>query len=133
MLNPTPIIIVLCPVTIYRPETQTNELKLTLANSSLLSLKCNVCLSFVIKMKKQKWQNSHKNCILVTLTSFAPYAIEKGSSTLNGASTKPSFLWILNVNMNYSSNKTKAHFNSFKFDFSTAVAWRLKPSRATAV
>ena len=33
-------------------ETQTNKLKLTLANSSLLSLKCHVSLSFVIKMRK---------------------------------------------------------------------------------
>ena len=46
--------------------------------------------------------------------------------------------------MNYSSNKTKAHFkrratavpnsiDRIKFDFSMAVARRLKPSRATAV
>ena len=44
-------------VTIYRPETQTKKLKLTLANSTLLSdfchfKKCHVCLSFVIKMRK---------------------------------------------------------------------------------
>ena len=43
-------------VTIYRPETQTDKLKLTLANSSLFSdffsLECHVCLSFFIKMTK---------------------------------------------------------------------------------
>ena len=60
-------------VTIYRPETQTNKLKLTLANSSLLSdfrhfKKCHVCLSFVIKMRKmaklrQKLQISHSDVI----------------------------------------------------------------------
>ena len=48
--------IVLRAVTIYRPETQTDNLKLTLANSSLFSdffsLECHVCLSFVIKMRK---------------------------------------------------------------------------------
>ena len=48
--------IVLRAVTIYRPETQTDNLKLTFANSSLfsdfLSLECHVCLSFVIKMRK---------------------------------------------------------------------------------
>ena len=62
----------LCTVTIYRPETQTNKLKLTLANSSLLSLKCHVCLSFVIKMGKmtklrQKLQMSHFDVIRTTL------------------------------------------------------------------
>ena len=48
--------IALRAVTIYRPETQTDKLKLTLANSSLFSdffsLECHVCLSFVIKMRK---------------------------------------------------------------------------------
>ena len=42
--------------TINRPEPETNKMKLTLANSSLLfdflSLKCYVCLSFVIKIRK---------------------------------------------------------------------------------
>ena len=42
--------------TIYRPETQTDKLKLTLANSSLFSdffsLECHICLSFFIKMRK---------------------------------------------------------------------------------
>ena len=60
-------------VTIYRPETQTNKLNLTLANSPLLSdfchfKKCHVCLSFVIKMRKmaklrQKLQISHSDVI----------------------------------------------------------------------
>ena len=49
-------LIALRAITINRPETQTNKLKLTLANSSLLSdfllLTCHVCLSFVIKMRK---------------------------------------------------------------------------------
>ena len=53
-------------VTIYRPETQTNKLKLTLRNSSLLI--CHVCLS--LSLKWEKWQNSDKNCKIVTLTSF---------------------------------------------------------------
>ena len=53
-------------VTIYRPETQTNKLKLTLRNSSLLI--CHVCLS--LPLKWEKWQNSDKNCKIVTLTSF---------------------------------------------------------------
>ena len=48
--------IVLRAVIIYRPETQTDNLKLTLANSSLFSdffsLECHVCLSFVIKIRK---------------------------------------------------------------------------------
>ena len=39
----------------------------------LLSLKCNVCLS--LSLKWEKWQNSDKHCKLVTLTSFARYAI----------------------------------------------------------
>ena len=50
-------------VTIYRPKTQTNKLKLTLRNSSLLIF--HVCLSLSLK-----WQNSDKNCKIVTLTSF---------------------------------------------------------------
>ena len=53
-------------VTIYRPETQTNKLKLTLRNS-LLSI-CHVCLS--LSLKWEKWQNSDKNCKIVTLASF---------------------------------------------------------------
>ena len=53
-------------VTIYRPETQTNKLKLTLRNSTLLI--CHVCLS--LPLKWEKWQNSDKNCKIVTLTSF---------------------------------------------------------------
>ena len=57
---------VLRTVTIYRPETQTNKLKLTLRNS-LLSI-CHVCLS--LSLKWEKWQNSDKNCKIVTLTSF---------------------------------------------------------------
>ena len=48
--------IALRAVTIFRPETQKDKLKLTLANSSLFSdffsLECHVCLSFVIKMRK---------------------------------------------------------------------------------
>ena len=39
----------------------------------LLSLKCNVCLP--LSLKWEKWQNSDKHCKLVTLTSFARYAI----------------------------------------------------------
>ena len=59
-------------VTIYRPVTQKNKLKLTVANSSLLSefcfLKRPVCLSFVIKMTqmtklRQKLQISHFDVI----------------------------------------------------------------------
>ena len=53
-------------VTIYRPKTQTNKLKLTLRNSSLLIF--HVCLS--LSLKWEKWQNSDKNCKIVTLTSF---------------------------------------------------------------
>ena len=53
-------------VTIYRPEMQTNKLKLTLRNSSLLI--CHVCLS--LPLKWEKWRNSDKNCKIVTLTSF---------------------------------------------------------------
>ena len=53
-------------VTIYRPETQTNKLKLTLRNS-LLSI-CHVCLS--LSLKWEKWQNSDKSCKIVTLASF---------------------------------------------------------------
>ena len=47
--------IALRAVTIYRPEIQTDNLKLTLANSSLFSdffsLEFHVCLSFYIKMR----------------------------------------------------------------------------------
>ena len=70
-------IIVLRAVTIYRPETQTNKLKLTLANSSLLSDVChlNVVLVRLLSLKWEKWQNSDKSCKLVTLTSSARYAI----------------------------------------------------------
>ena len=53
-------------VTIYRPKTQTNKLKLTLRTSSLLIF--HVCLS--LSLKWEKWQNSDKNCKIVTLTSF---------------------------------------------------------------
>ena len=68
--------IVLRAVTIYRPETQTNKLKLTLANSSLSDF-CHLNVMFIclLSLKWEKWQNSHKNCKLVTLTSSARYAI----------------------------------------------------------
>ena len=69
--------IVLRAVTIYRPETQTNKLKLALANSSLLSDFCHLNVMFIclLSLKWEKWQNSDKNCKLVTLTSCARYAI----------------------------------------------------------
>ena len=67
-------IIVLRAVTIYRPDTQTNKLKLTLANSSLLSDFChlNVMLVCLLSLELEKWQNSDKNCKLVTLMSSHP-------------------------------------------------------------
>ena len=64
--------IVLHAVTIYRRGTQTYKLKLTLANFLsfvwLLSFKCHVYLSSVIKMRKmtklgQKLQISHSDVI----------------------------------------------------------------------
>ena len=54
-------------LTIYRPETQSNKLKLTLANSSLVS-------DFVIKMRKMT------KLKLVTRMSFACYAIETSTN-----------------------------------------------------
>ena len=64
-------------VTIYRPKPQANKLKLTLANSSLLSDFCHYNVMFVrlLSLKGEKWQNSDKNCKLVTMTSFTRYAI----------------------------------------------------------
>ena len=69
--------IVLRGVTIYRQETQANKLKLTLANSSLLSDFCHLNVMFIclLSSKWGKWQNSDKNYKLVTLTSSARYAI----------------------------------------------------------
>ena len=66
-------LIALRAVIIYRPETQTNKLKLTLANSSLLSVFCHYNVMFVclLSLKWEKWQNSDKNGKLVTLASFA--------------------------------------------------------------
>ena len=63
--------IALQAVTIYRPETQTNKLKLIFSEF----------LTFVwlLSLKWEKWQNSDKNCKSVTLTSFARYAIETQS------------------------------------------------------
>ena len=74
-------LIALRAITINRPETQTNKLKLTLANSSLLSfflLKCHVCLSFVIKMRKmtklrQKIANWLLEVIRVLRYSHSPF------------------------------------------------------------
>ena len=70
-------IIVLRAVTICRPETRTNKLKLTLANSSLLPDFChlNVMLVCLLSLELEKWQNSDKHCKLVTLTSSTSYAI----------------------------------------------------------
>ena len=64
-------------VTMYRPETQTNKLKLILANSSLLSDFCHLNVMFVclLLLRWEKWQNSDKNSKLVTVTSSARYAI----------------------------------------------------------
>ena len=55
-------------VTTYRPETQTNKLKLIFSEF----------LTFVwlLSLKWGKWQKSDKNCKSVTLTSFAGYATE---------------------------------------------------------
>ena len=60
--------IALRAVTIYRPETQTNKLKLIFSEF----------LTFVwlLSLKWGKWQKSDKNCKSVTLTSFAGYATE---------------------------------------------------------
>ena len=70
--------IVLRGVTFYRPETETNKLKLTLANTSLLSDFCHLNVMFIclLSLKWEKWQNSDKNYKLVTLTSSARSAIE---------------------------------------------------------
>ena len=66
----------LCAVTIYRPGTQTNKLKLTLANSSRLSDFCHEIVMFVCllslkreKMTKlrQKLQISHSDVIRALL------------------------------------------------------------------
>ena len=61
--------IALRAVTNYRPETD----KQTETFVWLLSLKCHVCQSSVIKMKKMT--KLRQNCKLVTLTLFARYAI----------------------------------------------------------
>ena len=61
-------------ITISRPETQTKKLKLTLANSPLFILK-NVMFACLLSLNWEKWQNSDKNCKLVTMTSFARHAI----------------------------------------------------------
>ena len=80
-------IIVLRAVTIYRPETQTNKLKLTLANSLLFFYFCHPNVMFVCLLlsKWEKWQNSDKNCKLVTLMSFTRYAIDhRVNNNING-------------------------------------------------
>ena len=68
--------IALRAVTIVRPETLTKKTEINISEFLtfvwLLSLKCYVCLSFVILMRKMT--NSDKNCKLVSLTSFALHA-----------------------------------------------------------
>ena len=89
-------IIVLRAVTIYRPETQTNKLKLILANSLLFSDFCHSNVMFVCLLlsKWEKWQNSDKNFKLVTLMSFTRYAIDhwinnNGVGALRASGTYP--------------------------------------------
>ena len=104
-------------VTISRPETQTKKLKLTLANSPLFILK-NAMFACLLSLNWEKWQNSDKNCKLVTLTSFARYAI----SALGTGKDRRHFLRNLGMIV-----QNGGHFGECRYAWSICISLKKCP------